>query len=285
MELSFTLGGGLGDYILNYLGSPGNRLPYLLKTIPNIQCRVSAECPAGIELLKNTSLFQQIHVYNEKLFVQNRLDNDIQFISNLKIYPKLMPSLWLDDDEEEILAGIERPYGVFHPFASKGARQLNFGFDTHIMAQWAADVSGINMVVLGNEDFGYESHNVKQIKGSPRLATKIVERATFFLGSHSSMQCAAWVFEIPSFCLGPSQLLFHNMYSPSNNDLYLKPLYKRNNIFMFYDQGDRFSSFFDHFLRKATCLLPQKKPQECRRKISLSRMASELQPFSDKESY
>lgn len=275
MELSFTLCGGLGDYILHYLGDPGNRIAYLQKVVSNIEFRVSSQCPAGIDLVKNSPYFRQQHVFSEIKVLENRLKNDIKNVANLLDYPKIIPPLWLDSHEEDILSNIERPYGVFHPFASHGFRNLSIAFDIHNMAQWVADVSGINMIVLGNEDFGYTSSNVRQIKGSPRLATKIVERSSFFVGSHSSMQCAAWVFNVPSLCIGPGHLLFHNIYSPNNNDVYLSPLFRANNVFMFYDQADQFAYFLDRFLRSATCLEPRRSPEEWHRKIALSDMASE----------
>lgn len=275
MELSFTLCGGLGDYILHYLGEPGNRIAYLQMVVPNIEFRVTSQCPAGIDLVKNSPYFKQQHVFSERKVFENRLKNDIKNIANLLDYPKITPSLWLESCEEDILLNIKRPYGVFHPFASYGPRNLSFAFDTHNMVQWIADVSGINMIVLGNENFEYESSNVKHIRGSPRLATKIVERSSFFVGSHSSMQCAAWVFNVPSFCIGPGHLLFHNIYSPNNNDVYLRPLFRANNIFMFYDQADRFAYFLDHFLRAATCLEPRRNPEEWQQKIALSGMVYE----------
>jgi len=284
MKLSFTLGGGLGDYILNYLGDPGNRLAYIMMAVQDIEFRVSAQCPAGIDLVKNSPYFKFQHVYQEKKFAQNRLKDDISNIGNLAEYLKVIPPLWLSSEEEDILVNVVRPYAVFHPFASHGPRNLTAAFNTTNMVQWIADASGINVVVLGQEDFGYESANVRHIKGSPRLATKLVEHSSFFVGSHSSMQCAAWVHDIPSFCIGPSHLLFHNLYSPSNNDLYLKPLFKGKNIFMMYDQADRFSYFLDYFLRTATSLQPQRTPEECRRRIALSGMASELLLTSDKQS-
>lgn len=276
MKLSFTLGGGLGDFILKYLGEPGNRLAFITMVAPDIEFRISAQCPAGVDFVKNSPYFKYQHVYQEIKFAQNRLKNDISYVSNLLEYPKITPPLWLDSEEEDILDNVVRPYGIFHPFASSGPRNLVAAFDIVNMVQWIADVSGINMIVLGREDFGYESANVRHIKGSPRLATKLVERSAFFVGSHSSMQCAAWVHGVPSLCIGPSHLLFHNLYSPNNNDLYLKPLFKNKNVFMMYDQADRFSYFLDYFLRTATALQPQRTPEECRRKIALSGMASEF---------
>jgi len=281
MKLSFTLFGGLGDYILKYLGEPGNRLSYIMMAVPDVEFRVSAQCLAGIDLVKNSPYFKHQHVYQEIKFAQNRLKNDIQWIVNLLDYPKATPFLWLDSEEEEILMGVKRPYGVFHPFASHGARNLVAAFNTINMVQWIADVSGINMVVLGNEGFDYNSSNVVYIKGSSRLSTRLVERSSFFVGSHSSMQCAAWVYDIPSLCVAPSNLLFHNIYSPNNHDLYLKPLFKPNNSFMFYDQAEKFPYFLDHFLRTRTSLTPQINPEECKRKIALSGMSCEFVDFRE----
>ena len=275
MKLSFSLGGGLGDYILDYLGHPGNRLPYLMMAAPDIEFRVSQQCSAGIELVKNTPYFKQTKVFEEKKFVSSKLPNDIRHISNIKDYPKLTPTLWIDDEEEGLLAQIPRPYGVFHPFASYGPRNLADNFDIHRLAQWAADTSGITIIVVGREHFGYESDNVKHIKGSPRLAVKIVERSSFFFGAHSSMQCAAWVHSIPSLCIAPNYLLFHNWYSPRNNDVYLKPLFKDKNRFMFYEQAGKFPYLFDNFLRTATVIQPRKNPEEYLRLLSLSGMVSE----------
>lgn len=276
MKLSFTLYGGLGDYILKYLGDPGNRLTYLLMAVPDIEFRVASQCPAGIDFVKNCPLFKRQHVYEEKRFTLNKLKNDISYISNISEYPKIVPPIWLDSDEEEILAKVERPYGVFHPFASSGARNLFSVFDISKMVQWIADVSGVNMLVLGKENFNYESSNVKRIKGSPRLAVKLVERSSFFVGSHSSMQCAAWVFDVPSLCLGPDHLIFHNLYSPNNNNLYLRPLFKDKNIFMFYSQADQFAYFLDYFLRKSTSLKPQKNPEGYSRKLAIHGAISEF---------
>ena len=275
MNLSFSLGGGLGDFILDYLGHPGNRLPFIMMAVPDIEFRVARQCPAGIDLVKNTPLFRETRVFEEKKFVNSKLDNDIRHIGNIKDYPKITPPLWLDDEEEGLLAQIPRPYAVFHPFASSGPRNLADRFDIQRIAQWAADTSGITIIVVGREHFGYESDNVKQIKGSSRLAVKIVERASFFFGAHSSMQCAAWVHSVPSLCIAPNYLLFHNWYSPRNNDVYLKPLFGGNNRFMFYEQAEKFPYLFDNFLRTATVIQPRKNPEEYRRLLALSGTVSE----------
>lgn len=276
MKLSFTLGGGLGDYILNFLGTPGCYLPYLLMSTPDIELRLSSECKAGIDFVKNNPYFKKTYLYDEIKFKNNKLPNDISFITNLQQYPRVTPSLWLDDNERFILENTLPPYGIFHPFASAGPRNLSAGVNVDNLVQWAADASGVKIFVLGQERFTYESDNVKIIRCSPRLGVKLIEKSCFFLGTHSSMQCAAWVYEIPSLCIGPSHLLFHNMYSVNNHDLYLKPLFKKNNIFMMYEQADKFAQFFDYFLRTATSLQPCRNPEECRQRIALLGMASEL---------
>jgi hypothetical protein len=269
VKLSFTLGGGLGDYILSYLGSPGNRLAYL-STLAEIDFRVSAQCSAGLDLVKNNPYFKQASIYQEDKFGQNKLDNDISCIKNISDYPQLKPSLWLSDQEEEILNHLESPYGIFHPFAGDFSRNLSNTFPIGFLSQWIADVSGFPIIVLGNEDFNYSSDNVKQIKGSARLSVKIVERSSFFVGSHSSMQCAAWVYDIPSFCIAPD-LLLHNLMAPYGHDIYLKPLFGEKNVFMMYEQAGRFSYFLDYFL-KGISLRPCKTPEEYRRLLVRSHM-------------
>lgn len=267
MKASFSLGGGLGDYILDYLGSPGNRLAFLLKVLPDIEFRVSKQC-RGIDLLKNSPYFNKINFYEEVDYQWGYLENDIRNIIGLnENYPKITPTLWIDDEEEELLGSLSKPYGVFHPFGSNGTRSLSEAFDIYNMVQWAADASGIKILVLGQENFEYESENVKHIKGSSRLAVKIVERSLFFLGSHSSMQCAAWVYNIPSMCIGPSHLLLHNLYAPLKHDVYVKPLFRKNNVFMMYEQSDSFAYFFDYFL-KINNLLAHREPFVYHRKKS-----------------
>lgn len=262
MELSYTFAGGLGDYILTYFGQPGNRLKSIL-AIPDVKLtiRVSHNFTA-IDLFKNNSLFDDMVFFEEIPYYSNRLDNDINHITNLTDYPKFTPSVWLSEEEEDIFCKIKKPYVAFHPYASISLRSLWSNFDIHLMAQVIAEASGLPVIVLGQEDFGYESEEVRQIKCSPRLSVKIVEKAAFFVGTHSSMQCAAWVHNVPSFCIGPENLLMHNLYSPYSFNKFLKPMFQNNNLFMFFKEGRLFPNFFDHFLRTGTSIQPLRKPEE-----------------------
>lgn len=260
-EFSYTIYGGLGDFILTFLGNPGNRLISLCKAISEdkIEFR-AARNPAGMELLAGSQYFERFDFFKEDPNFRIKLPNDIEKIENLKEFPKLIPSIFLNDEEEEILYNLKKPYAIMHPFASCRSRCFSPTFDTGRMAQWIADVSGMNLVVIGNEKFHYSSSNVFQVCGSTRLSVRLVQNANFFVGTHSSMQCAAWVYEIPSFCLGPSQLLFHEWYGPNTIDIYLRPLFRRNNVFMMFEDSMHFPRFFDHFLRTATSLIPCKSP-------------------------
>lgn len=269
MKFSLTLDGGLGDFILRYLGSPGNRLAHILSVCPGeVQLRVSATQLPGHDLLLGNPFFPEIVHFIEKPMVKNNLPNDISLIQDLHQYRKLTPPLWLDDHEDAILRSLPRPYGVFHPFASGQHRNLAEVFDLYQMAQWTADVAGIPLYVLGREEFRYASQNVRPVKGSTRLSVLIVEGASFFVGTHSSMQCAAWVHNIPSLCIGPSHLLFHDAYRPDTFETYLKPLFGKN-VFLMYEQAGKYPQFLDHFLRTATALSPRKSPEECRTPLSL----------------
>lgn len=285
MRFNYTVGGGTGDYILRYLGFPGDRLSHIQKVCPNeIQLLVSDAKHPGVDLLIGNPFFKDALTYNEK-DAREWPSDQIDAIRDIRLFPKSSPRVWLEEHEEKTLQTIKKPYAVFHPFAGCGSRSLTSAFDTHELSQWLADVAGMPVVVLGNEDFGYKSENVFQIKCSVRLSVKIVEGASFFVGTHSSMQCAAWVYDIPSFCLGPSQLLFHNIRAPKGHETYLRPLFANNNIFMMYEQGLRFPHFFDYFLRAATSIRPLKNPGECRRRVSLLNTALAHQPFLGKTPY
>lgn len=275
MKLSYTLVGGLGDFILKYLGSPGDRLSHILHAFPGqVHFRVASSQPAGHDLIKNNPFFTEAEIFEEIPNERNILPNDIQVLQSLNEYQKLIPPIWLSSEEQEILANIKKPYSVFHPWASMEARSLVPVYDIHKLAQWIADTSGINLVVLGTEEFGYKSHNVTQLKCSSRLSVQTVQGATFMVGTHSSMSCAAWVYRIPSFCIGPSYLLFHNWYAPFSYDYYLKPMFRDNNLFLMFEQSEQFFPFFDHFLRNATSLTPRLAPEEYRLRKSLSCKAS-----------
>ncbi len=269
MKLSFTLGGGLGDFILNYLGSPGDRLSHILTTPGvEVELRVSRIQKAGHDLLYGNPFFKKASFFEDDGIHSQKLHNDISNLNNLDEYPKLSPSLWLDEGEQKILNDLPKPYAVFHPFASGQRRNLDFLLRIDSIAKWIVDVAGLPLIVLGAEEFGFDIPKVKQIKGSSRLSVNIVRSSSFFVGSHSSMQCASWVYNIPSICIGPSHLLFHNMYSPNSYDKYLKPLFGKN-IFVMHEQMEYFPRFFDHFLKNSTSLLPRKNPEECRLKLVL----------------
>lgn len=269
MNLSFTLGGGLGDFILNYLGSPGNRLSHILATPGvDVELRVSRKQKAGHDLLTGNAFFAKATFFEDDGIHSQKLQNDISNLTNIHEYPKLIPSLWLDDYEHGILKDLPKPYAVFHPFASGQSRNLNFLFNIDAMAEWIVNVSGMPLIVLGSEKYECKYRNIIHVQGSSRLSVRIVQGASFFVGSHSSMQCAAWVYDIPSICIGPSHLLFHNMYAPNSYDKYLKPLFGKN-IFVMYDQMEYFPRFLDHFLKNSTSLSPCKTPQECRLQLVL----------------
>lgn len=269
MKFSFTLEGGLGDFILKYLGSPGNRLASLLK-VCEIDLRMISTQKVGHQLVTGNPFFQQSGLFYGPDGMNNRLNNDISLIANLESYPKIPVPLWLDSAEEEIFLGIKRPYAVFHPRASHLTRCLSSIFNLHVMAQYIADYSGIPLLVVGNDEFGYSSHNVVNMtgRGSPRLSCKIVEHATFFVGTHSSMQCAASVYGVPSFCLGPSHLLFHAFSAPFSYDVYLKPMFCNGGVFMLFDEAPHFTTFFEYFIRNGTSLIGKKTS---RRNLILSK--------------
>lgn len=275
MKLSFTLEGGLGDFILRYLGSPGNRVASLLR-IAEIELRMCSDQKVGHQLILGNPYFNNSTLFKSRHGMRDRLTNDLTLIGNLDKYPKLQIPLWLDSEEEEIFYTLKRPYGVFHPTASHPARKLNGIFDIHALSQWIADYSNIPLLVLGAEDFGYESSNVIDMTeiGSPRLACKIIEHAAFFVGTHSSLQCAASVYSVPSVCIGPSHLLFHDFSAPTSFDVYLKPMFFNGSLFMMFDEAPHFMTFFEHFVEKATSLLPNKDPELFRRRLTLSSMAS-----------
>ena len=267
MKFSYAVYGGLGDFILRYLGYPGNRLASLLRAKSDIEFRIGCGYlndpfpnKVGIDLFKNNPYFSDAIYFQEDPLKSSRLSNDIFYIENLKSFNKLIPPLWLDEKEENILQNLRGPYSIFHPFASSLDRSLAIAFNIHKMAQWIADISGIPLVVLGAEDFGYRSDNVFQIKNiSARLAVRIVANSSFFVGTHSSMQCAAWVYKIPSFCIGFSSLIFHDTYTQESLDMYINPLFKHKNVFMLLDQSHKFVDFFDYFLKKSTSIRPIKQ--------------------------
>jgi hypothetical protein len=272
MNLSFTLEGGLGDYILKYLGHPGNRLASLLK-VCNVELRMSRLQKAGHELIKGTSHFDRYTLFDGIEGYKNLLANDISFISNLEDYPKIPISLSLDDNEENLFYNLKRPYAVLHPRASHVARCLSSIFNLHALAQCIADYSGIPLIVLGHESFGYKSHNVIDMtgQGSPRLGCKIVEHASFFVGTHSSMQCAASVYKIPTFCIGPSHILFHDFSAPYSFEEYLKPIFFGGGMFMMFNDAVHFMSFFECFIDRATTLKVEKESEFFRRKLLLTK--------------
>jgi hypothetical protein len=276
-KLSFTLEGGIGDYITKYLGFPGNRL-FSLQKNSQIEFRLGSDCRVGCELLRNSPFFTDVIFFNHIDGFSNILNNDITLIDNIKEFPKISVPLWLNDQEEDFLLKLKKPYAVFHPFASHLSRNLSFIFDIHVLAQWIADYSGLNLLVLGNEEFGYQSSNVIDLAKQNlniRLSCRIVEGASFFVGSHSCMQCAAKVYNIPSFCIGPSFLLFHGFFAPLSFNTYLKPLFTNNNMFMLYEQADCFMSFFMEFVSRATYLKPNVNLELFHRKIILSNKASQ----------
>lgn len=266
MKLSFTLSGGLGDYILNYLGFPGNRLAHLISSNVEIELRVSRQQKAGHDLLFRNPFFTNMSFIEDDGIHTQFLSNDISFLNNLDQFEKFTPSIWLSQEEEKILRDLPKPYAVFHPFASGQKRNLQTALNVSNVAQWVSEASGLPLIVLGKEDFSLSTDRIRQIKCSSRLSVKIVEYSSFFVGSHSSMQCAAWVYNVPSLCFGPSHLLFCDMYARNGYATYLKPLFGRN-VFMMYEQASYFPRFFDHFLKQATSLLPRKSPEECRLKI------------------
>jgi len=273
LKLSFTLEGGLGDFILKYLGSPGNRISSLLR-VAEISLRMDSRQKAGQQLVQGNPFFDQSSLFTAKHGFKNHLSNDITLIRNIESYHKLTIPLWLDDEEERIFHNLKRPYGVLHPRASHPARCLSNIFDIYALSQWIADYSGAPLLVLGTEDFRYESSNVIDMTGigSPRLACKIIEHASFFVGTHSSLQCAASVYNVPSVCIGPSHLLFHDFSCPFSFDVYLKPMFLNGSIFMMFNEAPHFMRFFEHFVETATSLSPNKDPELFRRKLVLSNM-------------
>lgn len=275
MKLSLTLEGGLGDFILRYLGSPGNRVASLLR-VADIDLRVCSAQKAGHQLIMGNPFFNKSIMFKSSHGMRDRLPNDLTRVSNIESYPKLTIPLWLDEKEEEAFFSLKRPYGVFHPTASHPARQLGGVFDIHAMSQWIADYSNVPLVVLGTETFGYKSSNVIDMTkvGSPRLACKIIEHASFFVGTHSSLQCAAAVYGTPSVCLGPSHLLFHDFSAPLSFDIYLKPMFFNGSVFMMFNDAPHFMAFFKHFVETATSLSPNKDPELFRRRLTLSSMVS-----------
>ena len=272
MRFSFTLDGGLGDFILKYLGKPGNRIASLLRAC-EIDLRMVAGQTAGHQLLEGNPFFKRSEIFPPTSYkVRNLKRDDISFIGGLESYKKIQVPLWLSEEEEKIFNGLKRPYAVMHPYASNFVRDLRCAFSIPDLAQWVADYSGIPLVVLGQEEFGYESSNVINLtgKGSPRLACKIVEHSVFFIGSHSSMQCAASVYEVPGFCMGPGSIMFHDFSAPNSYKNYLRPLFLNNSMFMFFSEADKFKNFFTQFLSQATALTPQLTPELTRRRITLS---------------
>lgn len=274
-KLSLTLEGGLGDFILRYLGSPGDRVSGLLR-VAEIELRISEPQKVGRELVLGNPFFNNCVLFQPKNGMRNCLSNDISYVHNLSSYPKIQIPLWLDEKEEEIFYGLKRPYAVFHPYASHPTRQLAGVFDLHALAQWIADYSGMRLFVLGAEKFGYHSENVIDMTGvgSPRLACKIIQHASFFIGTHSSLQCAASVYGVPTFCMGPSHLLFHDFSAPLSFDVYLKPMFLNGSMFMFFEMAPHFMKFFEYFVETATSLLPNKDPELFRRCLTLSSMVS-----------
>lgn len=268
MNISLSLSGGLGDFILKYLGFPGNRLAEIQRIFPNqVLLRVSDVALESADLLTGSPYFSKIETFKAIPLHRAELQNDVSNINDIHLYNKITPPLWLSDEEEEIFNSINKPYAVMHPSSSEPVRDFKSHFDVIKLMQWVADTSGIPLIVLDKVDYNYKSKNVYQIKGSSRLAVKLVQHASFFIGTHSSMCCASWIYNVPSFCMGPSHLLFHGLYAPDSFREYLKPLFKNKNLFMFFDQDDKFAEFFDHFLLNSTSLKPLLCPSEYHNKI------------------
>ena len=249
-RLSFTLSGGLGDFILSYLGFPGKHLQAILHQFGDIDYRICTAEPSAVDLVVGHPGFSgvEVMIHDQDDHIPKLLPNDISLIKNLHIHHSAKPRLHLDQKESAILRSIKGPYGVYHPFSSKPYRSLSSVFDIVEQAQMISYMSGLPIVVLGSEDFGYESGNVKQFKGSSRLSVSIVERASFFVGSHSSMQCAAWVHDVPSMCLAPQGLLGHEITCPGAYEKYLRPLFDRANIFLEFEMHHLFTDFLSKFL-------------------------------------
>jgi hypothetical protein len=283
MKLSFTLEGGLGDFILRYLGSPGNRLASLLK-VCEVSLRMEDAQKVGHQLIQGNPFFKQSDLFRSIRGMRNRLPNDISLVHDIGKYQKIPIPLWLNAEEEEVYFGLKLPYAVFHPRASNLARCLTRVFDVHALSQWIADYSGIPLLVVGHEPFGYNSHNVIDLTGigSPRLACKIIERASFFVGTHSSMQCAASVYNVPMVCIGPTHLLFHDFSAPFSFEEYLQPMFFGGSVFMMFDDAPHFPHFFRQFLSQATSLRPNPDPGLFRQRLALSdRVSLEIEPLSD----
>lgn len=260
-RFSFTLSGGLGDFILAYLGSPGVHLHFIEAAAPGqIDYRLFTPNQSCVDLVFGSPFFRNarnFYEHKEGEYPQGLLDNDIRLIRDLGDIPRLQIQPYLDPEEENAIASIRRPYAVLHPFASSGGRCMSAAYDVELLARAVADISGTSVVVLGSEDFQSDHPKVIKVTGSSRLAVRIVQQAAFVVATHSSMACAAWVYGVPCMCLGPSWLVAQEFISQGNYERYLAPLFRPRNAFFGFDLAGHFEAAFRRFLVRGTSLSPR----------------------------
>lgn len=228
-------GGGLGDLIREYFGGQDywGYLKGIKDKYPDIKIKavLCIHNPQATEFLKYNPYLEKIEQYpwqvdGEPVFNKYKEDyafiRDAEGIFNELIYEK--PSIYLNKEEEEFVKHIQEMgnYVFIHPFAGlKDRVALPIGEYPDLINRIIDDL-GYNVVIQGGsykrtnqggseeiqEIFEYQRKGLFNLVGktNARIAVRLVQNASGFIGTHSCYVLIAWIEKIRSVLVVPEKL-------------------------------------------------------------------------------
>lgn len=241
------LGGGFGDCLYNILRGEfahrgGHRI-FVMEDchLPNIR-ELLANCPqvAGVATGQYAIAFTPLA--GEEAFTPLRLD-----------FP-----------EERLSVKYER-YAIIHPYSSDDrkdlARIVNLRQVCLTVQAWGLVpiLVGKSCEYLADHEYLRPKKEFADIPGVVNLIDKttvsqlveLVAHSSCVIGSHSSVAMIGWSTSKPTFCVLPdTYFCYHVGRLPVAWFMYLEPLFRQKNGFLFQSHAHCLDRFLDHFLTK-----------------------------------
>ncbi len=238
--IAIRTGGGLGDLILNYFNREDFRLlEPIKKKFPkkyNTRIVMGNHCTTADELLRYNPYIDEIVVLLKGKRTKEEKENFYKIHSKNTLHPSEIaqkynidlgnPKLYLSNSEERQARELinKKPTIVVHPFAGLSTRSCmkhNGKYPSFSNIQYKKVLKmlaskGYRVIILGksesiipdrsqNEIINIKDKNIINLTDSisARLSIKLISKATGFIGMHSSMLVAAWIYKIPNVFFHP----------------------------------------------------------------------------------
>lgn len=269
MEYFHLLSGGLGDLIWMFFADPVlRRLSALRKKYPafKLQLVVSSLNSNSWEVFRGQADCLRSAPY-PVFFESVQLGMGLPYVGDLPDLYDLEEQpihCFLTPEEKAFVNGFPLGFVAVHPFAGDPDRSVMRKIDVKATAKFIHRLVGKPVVIFGGshtrtwsgkpviqkESFQCKESYITSLvdEVNIRVALHLLNRASWFVGTHSALMLAAWRFEIPTLILGSNKLFSQYLNGDHPLDPYHRLLFAPGNYFVREEEFPHLRRFLARFL-------------------------------------